>query len=388
MRARAVPETPAVVECHAPERPTIEQAMHYLRQRVKASPQSIARFLRLADVETLVQRWSEVSELQPTPLRRRWTRPEPRASQPATPRRWARLTADNHVRSTGVIANRRELVALCRRKERGDPAARDELILRNIGLVSMLVELYASRVVSLTREDLFQEGVVGLIRAVDRFDYRRNCTFATYAVWWIRQAMSQAVLTTDRSIRVPQYIVTNAHRIQTEEERTFTVSGAYLTDEEVSVRIHLSGAVVGRTRRLPQVVSIDDFLKLDSDTVPIPAVLADPRRGLPEALVEAQEVLRELFRWEARIIAGLEAGPNPLSFRQRFAFCYRVGLCGFGRHTLDEVGDLVGVTRQRAQQYEARSYDRLQGKADVPKEAIRELPQRFEMLQEVFASYN
>lgn len=99
MRARAVPETPSVIGCHTPERPTTEQAMAYLRQRVKASPQSIARFLQLADVETLVQHWSEVRQLQPTPPRRQWTRPAPRAGQPATPRRWARLTADNHVRS-------------------------------------------------------------------------------------------------------------------------------------------------------------------------------------------------------------------------------------------------------------------------------------------------
>jgi RNA polymerase primary sigma factor len=225
--------------------------------------------------------------------------------------------------------------------------ARERITASNMRLAVWIAKRY--RRYGLPLADLIQEGIIGLLRAIDRFDPSRGIKFSTYAVWWIRQAITRAIADQHRLIRLPVHLQETIRKI-TRTAIEFEYShGREATDDEVAVLLEMETPHVARLRNIAATsfVSLDDPLD-HADTVLTGSLIAD--RGAPdlgEVIIQndmkrvADTLLNTLDRKEAVII------------RLRF------GLCGSPDHTLEEVGLLYGVTRERIRQIEKRALDKL-----------------------------
>jgi len=238
----------------------------------------------------------------------------------------------------------REEVELAKRIERGDREARDRMINSNLRLVVSIAKRY--RAPDLTLVDLVQEGIIGLIRAVDKFDWRLGYKFSTYATWWIRQAVQRGVANKSGTIRLPVHVGEQARRIARAEDRLASRLGRLPGDDEIAAELGLSEAQVRWVREAPRaVVSLDR--RLDEEDAPdlyelIPA---------PES-PSFEEVELPL----AGVI--LRRAVDQLPEREREVVRLRYGLDGEPLNAV-QVGELLGVTRQRVKQLEARALRRL-----------------------------
>jgi len=216
-----------------------------------------------------------------------------------------------------------EEVELARRIEAGDREARERMILSNVRLVISIARKYAHCGVPI--EDLVQEGMLGLIKAVDRFDWRRGFKFSTYATWWIRQAILRAVQR-DRTVRLPEWAV--SARVSDED------------DEEAARRLRVSPQAV-RTAREVQTwyKSLDRYDDLEYDDDPW-ALLEDVDTTTPEGAAARD--------WLAEVINSAIA--ERLNPRERVMVRLRFGLDGGPPRTYTEIGRRFGITRERVRQ--------------------------------------
>jgi len=282
-----------------------------------------------------------------TAMRRRRTEDQDENATPADAGESdAVMTYLREIGRVPMITHERE-IELAKRIEAGDRDAMKQFILANLRLVVSIAKRYVGR--GLTLLDLIQEGNIGLIRAVQRYDWRRGHRFSTHATWWIRQAISRAVADKGRTIRLPVYVNTALNRIRRERQRLLQELGREPTEQELSEATGLDPLRMVELQSAPGAPVSLELPVGEDEEQELGDVLADTESASPEDVATTHTLRDEVQRV-------LESVLTP---REQLVLQLRFGLGNGQAHPLEQVGRELGITRERVRQIEAGALAKL-----------------------------